>query len=137
MRSAMAITVRNGETRVGVHMKRTKSPPSRRIAASTSWSSVSKAKTCSAWAWHSSSTMAWNSCSLLVEVDVERALGDAGAPRDLAHAGRVEALVEEHLACALHDLAALGAFGLFGGAGGSNGHVLRTCAILTEPFGQP
>jgi hypothetical protein len=44
-------------------------------------------------------------------------------------------LGEKDGAGAIHDLAALGAFGLFGRACGSKGH-LRTCVILTEPFGQ-
>src|SRR5262249_12025991 len=46
--------------------------------------------------------------ALVVEVDIERALGDAGGPRDLAHAGAVKAQIHEHLAGAVDDLPALG-----------------------------
>ncbi len=44
---------------------------------------------------------------LVGEIDVERALGDAGGAGDLAHAGAVEAEVHEDLAGAVEDLAAL------------------------------
>ena len=44
---------------------------------------------------------------LVGEVDVERALGDAGGARDLVHAGAVKAQIHEHLARAVQNLAAL------------------------------
>ena len=47
--------------------------------------------------------------ALVGEVDVKRALGDAGGARDLAHAGAVKTEIHEHLAGAVQDLAALGA----------------------------
>ena len=47
---------------------------------------------------------------LALEVDVERALGDAGLARDRVHAGGVEALRQEQRARALDDLAPLGVF---------------------------
>ena len=46
---------------------------------------------------------------LVGEIDVERALGDAGGAGDLAHAGAVEAQIHEDLAGAVEDLPALGA----------------------------
>jgi hypothetical protein len=42
------------------------------------------------------------------EIHVKRALGNAGSLCDLAHAGAIETEVQEHLAGALEDLAALG-----------------------------
>ena len=45
---------------------------------------------------HSSSTIASNKLLLVLEIDVERALGDAGGAGDVVHAGRVEALGQEH-----------------------------------------
>jgi len=38
------------------------------------------------------------------EVDVKRALGDAGGARDLVHAGAVKAQIHEYLAGAIEDL---------------------------------
>ena len=46
---------------------------------------------------------------LVGEIDVERALGDAGGAGDFAHAGAVKAEVHEDLAGAVENLAALGA----------------------------
>src|SRR5205807_9409034 len=43
---------------------------------------------------------------LVVEIDVERARGDAGGAGDLAHAGAVKAKLHEDLAGAVEDLAA-------------------------------
>jgi hypothetical protein len=45
---------------------------------------------------------------LVLEVDVEGALGHARHPGDLAHAGALEAALQEHRASAIHDLAPLG-----------------------------
>lgn len=47
---------------------------------------------------------------LVFEVDVKRALGDAGRKRNLRHAGAVEALGKENLTRALQDLRPLVAF---------------------------
>ena len=47
--------------------------------------------------------------ALVGEINVERALGDAGRARDLAHAGPVKTQIHEHLTGAVQDLAALGA----------------------------
>ena len=58
---------------------------------------------------HCSSTMASNSSLLALEIDVERALGDAGLAGDVVHAGGVEALGQEQRPRALDDLAPLGA----------------------------
>ena len=44
---------------------------------------------------------------LVGEVDIERALGDAGGAGDLAHAGAVEAEIHEDLSRAVENLAAL------------------------------
>ena len=53
---------------------------------------------------------------LVLEIDVERALGDAGRLGDIAHAGGIEAARHEHRAGALDDLPPFGAvFGRFGG----------------------
>ena len=46
----------------------------------------------------------------VLEIDVERALGDAGGAGDIVHAGGVEALGEEHVSGAVDDLTPLGAF---------------------------
>jgi hypothetical protein len=52
---------------------------------------------------------------LVLEVDVERALGHARRPGDLAHAGSIEALSEKDRARPFDDLAPLGAvLGLVG-----------------------
>jgi hypothetical protein len=47
--------------------------------------------------------------ALVGEIDVERALGDAGGTRDLAHAGAVEAQIQEDFSRTVENLAALGA----------------------------
>ena len=70
------------------------------------WSSR---QVCSACSRFSSRISASNKVFLAVEVDVERALRDAGDPRDLVHAGGVEAVRQEHLARAIEDLTPLGA----------------------------
>ena len=46
---------------------------------------------------------------LVLEIDVERALGDAGRAGDVAHAGGVEASGQEDRPRALDDLAPFGA----------------------------
>src|SRR5262249_20915422 len=56
---------------------------------------------------------------LVSEVDVERALRDAGYTRDLTHAGAVEAEIEEHPARAVEDLLPLGRIPLARPDGGS------------------
>ena len=75
------------------------------------WSSTSRAGSKLKATWPcssaSSSTMASNSAVLVGEIDVERALGDAGGAGDLAHAGAVKAEIHEHLAGAIENLAAL------------------------------
>ena len=43
---------------------------------------------------------------LVGEIDVERALGDAGGAGDLVHAGPIKAQIHEHLAGAVQDLTA-------------------------------
>ena len=53
--------------------------------------------------------MASNSCFLVLEIHIERALGDAGGAGNVVHAGGVEALGEEHRAGAVDDLTPLGA----------------------------
>ena len=55
-------------------------------------------------------------CLLVVEVNVERTLRNTGRASDLAHAGRVEALLKKHRHRAVEDLATLGAV-VFGGSG--------------------
>ena len=46
---------------------------------------------------------------LVLEIDIERALGDAGRAGNVVHAGGVETLREEDRAGALNDLTAFGA----------------------------
>ena len=86
---------------------------------------------------------------LAVEIDIERAFGDAGLPCDLAHTCAVEALRQEDLARPFHDLPPLGAIlPLRGGCKVSARHFLppvsavlpRRCSawdhkMVTEPFG--
>ena len=45
--------------------------------------------------------------ALVGEVDVERALGNAGGARDLVHAGPIKAQIHEHLSRAVQNLPAL------------------------------
>jgi hypothetical protein len=48
--------------------------------------------------------------ALVGKVDIERALGDAGGARNLAHAGAIETQIHEHPAGSIENLAALRAF---------------------------
>src|SRR5205814_1361515 len=95
---------------------------------------------------------------LALEVDVERALRDAGLAGDVAHAGGVEPLRQEHRARALDDLAALEGVGRDRGRAERNGQNVchrvtltslpypcetlakigenRGQQLVTEPFGQ-
>ena len=56
---------------------------------------------------------------LVGEIDVERALGDAGGAGDLAHAGAVKAEIHENLAGAVENLPALRAVFVAGEVEGS------------------
>ena len=131
MRSAMAMTVRSADAFAGWHRKRTKAMPSR----------VSTALNVVVVCVEREDLLGLRAALLLddgleqlllaLEIDVERALGDAGLARDLAHAGGIEALGQEHRPRALDDLAPLGAVLADGASTGGR----RVCVIPAFPVG--
>ena len=131
MRSAMAMTVRSGGDAAGPAQEARERH--RRAGVSTlsmSCSSASKVKICSACCGALLLDDGLEQLLLALEVDVERALGDAGLAGDVAHAGGIEALRQEHAARAVDDLAPLARLSLLRCLSG----LQRLCVSMRAPW---